>query len=226
VENQGELLRNFFKGTGIPMQFIAETLGMTRQNLNLHLNKEKLSQSFMSLVREQYAERENFPFPKSKLRIEVATKQVHLIPFYESITVGGTKSVANMDSNSEASEMVNAGDWFLDSTGAMRVHGDSMHPKYPSGAIVAFKQVFDMELIVPGQDYMVETTEYRIIKRLQKSKNEKNVLACSYNEETDNKGNRIHEPFDIPLNKITRLFRVLGKVERNESSRIVYNQTK
>ena len=146
------------------------------------------------------------------------------IPFYDTEVIAGRDLVVNMDVVSEPVEMIDAGDWFRDADGAMRVHGDSMQTKYPPGSIIAFKEVMDRELIIFGRDYVIETSEYRILKRLQKNITSAYVLACSYNEDKDAVGNLIHAPFEVPLNKISRLFSVLGKVERDESSRIVYNK--
>lgn len=136
------------------------------------------------------------------------------IPFYESEVIGGQQLAANMDAVSEPAEMIDPGYWFKDATGSMRVYGNSMETKYPSNSIIAFKEVYDKELIIYGREYVIETSEYRILKRIQKSTKKENVLACSYNEEKDIVGNVIHAPFEVPLKKITKLFEVLGKIER------------
>jgi phage repressor protein C with HTH and peptisase S24 domain len=146
------------------------------------------------------------------------------IPLYDTVTVGGTGVVAEMNGGSEPAEMIDAGDWFRDSTGAMRVHGESMYPKYQSGSIVVFKEVKNRNLIVFGEDYIIETSEYRIIKRIQKGQNKDSIIACSYNEESDKFGQPIHQSLEIDMKDIARIFRVLGCVIRNESSRIVYTK--
>lgn len=158
---------------------------------------------------------------------EVALKEpseAHLIPLYDGVMTASVVS-QELPAQAEATEMVNAGDWFRDATAAMRVHGDSMYPDYVSGSIVAIKEVHDKRLVVFGQDYMIETTEYRVLKRLQKSDDKQCYLACSTNEEVWQmgvlKGRLIHEPFDIHLNDITRLYQILGTVKRNHSSRVV-----
>lgn len=151
-------------------------------------------------------------------------KQVTTIPFYDVVVTAGTQIQAELNAVTEPVEQIDAGDWFRDATGAMRVHGDSMQTKYSPGSIIAFKEVLDRELIIYGRDYVIETSEYRILKRVQKNSSKAHILACSYNESLDGSGNLIHAPFEVPLKKITRLFAVLGKVERDESSRIVYNK--
>lgn len=154
---------------------------------------------------------------------EAEDSSIVRIPFYEDVVmIGGVAHTADMQGITMHNEMIDAGDWFRDATGAMRVHGNSMYPNYPSGCIVAFKQVNDISLLLYGQDYMVETTEYRVIKRVQKSTQPESLLLCSYNNEKDDRNAYVHENFDVPIAKIARIFRILGKVERTESSRMVY----
>ncbi len=156
---------------------------------------------------------------------EQETKETfRLIPLYDGVMTA-TKMAQELTPQYEPVEMVNAGDWFRDATAAMRVHGDSMYPDYVSGSIVAMKEVFNKRLIVYGQDYLIETSEYRVLKRLQKSENKQSWLACSTNQEIweagELKGRLIHEPFDIHLDDVVRLYQILGSVKRNHSSRIV-----
>lgn len=126
----------------------------------------------------------------------------------------------------EPAEYIDAGDWFRDATAAMRVHGDSMYPEYHSGSIVALKEV-SKSIIVYGQDYVLETDDHRLLKRLQRGRDSQHILVTSANtekwEDGSEKGRLIHEPFDVHIDDVRRLFIVLGAVRRNHSSRIVYN---
>lgn len=51
--SEGEILKNRFKGTGKAMKEIAGILGMTRQNLNVHLKKEILGDDFKRLIADK-----------------------------------------------------------------------------------------------------------------------------------------------------------------------------
>ena len=151
-----------------------------------------------------------------------------LIPLYDGVITAGMMQTADMATVGQPAEMVNAGDWFRDATAAMRVHGDSMHPNYPSGCIVALKVVGNKRLVIYGQDYVIETEEYRTLKRIQRSVEQTCWLACSTNtemwEQGELTGRLIHEPFDVHIDDVRMLYLVLGVVRRNHSSRIVYNQ--
>jgi hypothetical protein len=153
-----------------------------------------------------------------------------LIPFYDTEAEAGTMQISNMDAVTEPDEWIDAGDWFLDADSAMRVHGDSMFPIYKPGSIVVMREVRNKSLIVYGRDYVIQTSEYKVIKRLQKSDIVGCWLACSVNDETWEKGNLagrlIHEPFDVYIDRVNKIFMVLGCVSRNESSRIVYTKKK
>jgi len=165
-----------------------------------------------------------------KTGVSVGTKPpekevgVHLIPLYDGVMTASMMA-QELPAQSEPVEMVNAGDWFRDATAAMRVHGDSMFPDYVSGSIVAMKEVHNKRLIIYGQDYMIETTEYRVIKRLQKSEQPKSWLMCSTNTELwevgPQKGKLIHEPQDIHIDDAIRVYQILGCIKRNHSSRVV-----
>ncbi|WP_123901406.1 S24 family peptidase [Flavobacterium davisii] len=151
----------------------------------------------------------------------------NLIPLYGGVAIGGFNGVANMDSITESEELIDTGGWFTDATAAMHVYGDSMYPEYKSGSIVAMKLINNKQLIVYGQDYVVETDEYRVIKRIQKGEDKSSWTLASVNQEIWEsgplRGRLIHEPFDVELNCVNRVFRVLGVVTRNESSGYIYN---
>lgn len=161
---------------------------------------------------------------EAKVLQMVPEPDYHLIPLYDGFMTASAIS-QDLTAQSEPVEMVNAGDWFRDATSAMRVHGDSMFPDYVSGSIVAMKEVFNKRLVVFGQDYLIETSEYRVLKRLQRSDLADNWLLCSTNEDIwevgTMKGRLIHEPFDIHLEDVKKICLVLGSVKRNHSSRIV-----
>lgn len=142
-------------------------------------------------------------------------KKVNKIPLWDVGAVGGRQIVANMDGVTEPVEWIDAGQ-YKDATGAMYVYNDSMAPKYKNRDKIAYKEVADRDLILYGEDYIIQTSEYRVIKNIQKADNG-NIMACSFNTETwemgQMKGRLIHEPFEIPVKKIKGLYLVLGKIQ-------------
>lgn len=136
----------------------------------------------------------------------------HPIPFYDTIAVGGTVVLADQDAVREPLEMIYPGTFLNTATGSIRIYGHSMFPKYPAGCIVAYKDA-DKDVIIWGEDYVIELQDRRLIKRLEKSSVKDSVLAVSYNKSED----YVYSPIDIPLHKIKRLYMVVGKVELEAS---------
>jgi hypothetical protein len=141
------------------------------------------------------------------------------IPLYKDVSsIGGcTQKTAGIDSVSAPSEWIDIGDWFTNATAAIYHHGDSMM-EYPSGCILVLQQIHDIQSVFWGRNYVIETDELRVTKRLQRGKTEDSIRAYSTNEETYQDGTLIYEPMDIGLASIHRLFIVLGCVIRQQSS--------
>jgi transcriptional regulator with XRE-family HTH domain len=146
------------------------------------------------------------------------------IPLYDDVsTVGGMDNRFDTEvAHSIPSDYIDAGDWFRGATAAIRHYGESMI-EYPSGCIMVVKEVLDRQLIVPGRDYVVETSEYRVTKRIQKGKDDKHIRAYSTNTETYPDGRMIHEPFEIPWNAVRHISVVLGYVVKNNDGSVVYS---
>lgn len=136
----------------------------------------------------------------------------HPIPFFDTIAVGGTGVLADQSAVREPSDMIYPGSLLATATGALRIYGHSMFPKYPAGCVVAYRDA-DKDVIIWGEDYVIELTDRRLIKRLEKSAREGCVSAVSYNKSED----YVYAPIDIPLLKIKRLYMVVGKVELEAS---------
>jgi transcriptional regulator with XRE-family HTH domain len=200
---------------------VARKLGYTKSSLSQILNgKVPLSDKFIEKLC-------NADSNINKVWITDGTgemlKNTKKIPLYDVDSIGGNnQQIASLDAVSKPSEWIDAGDWFMDATAAIHHYGDSM-TEYPSGCILALREVRDFDLVVWGKNYVIETDEYRITKRLQKGKSKEYVVAYSTNTEAYPDGTLIHQPIDIPKQSIRRLAIVLGYVVKEQSSGIVYN---
>jgi len=156
---------------------------------------------------------------------EFLPKNKRLIPLYDDIsTIGGKlkgEQTAKITPDSPPAEWVDPGDWFKSATHAIRHYEHSMI-QYPSGCILAMKEVYERQLIVWGNDYVIETDEFRITKRVQRGKTVDCIRAYSTNESTYQDGTLIYEPIDIDWNDVRRIFLVLGYVVKNGSGTIVH----
>lgn len=148
------------------------------------------------------------------------TKERVKIPFYDDIaTIGGTNSMIADVADRGNIEYIDTGDWFQEATSAIRHYGDSMI-EYPSGSILALKRVHDESLLIWGRNYCVETSEFRITKRLQDG-GEDFILAYSSNTDTYPDGTLIHSPIKIPKSSVRHIDLVLGCVTKEYSNGIM-----
>lgn len=160
---------------------------------------------------------------KKQLESGEVIKKRNLIPLYNDVaTIGGTQLGADMSAVSSPTEYIDAGDWFPNATAAIRHYNDSM-TEYPSGCILALRQIYDVKSIVWGQNYVIETSEIRVTKRIQTCKEDKNyIMGYSTNNETYPDGSLVHEPIHIEKADIKRLFLVVGHVVKEHSSAPVF----
>lgn len=135
-----------------------------------------------------------------------------LIPFYDVETTGGYNGHVSSSGEGELVGYVAPGGWFDGrETAAIRHVGDSMK-EYPNGCILAVKKVYDRHLLVYGKNYVIETREYRITKRVQKGSTPDTLTLYSTNNDKYEDGRLIHEPFELELNDILNIYSVLGYI--------------
>jgi transcriptional regulator with XRE-family HTH domain len=163
---------------------------------------------------------------KDENQIKKIKEDTNLIPFYDDVSsIGGINETgANLEAITKPTDYIDTGDWFRDATAAIRHYGESMI-EYPPGCILALKEVYDRRLIVPGRDYVVETSEYRVTKQIQLIK-DGFITAYSSNQETYADGRLIHAPFDIPLDAIVKISLVLGYVVKKNGGTMIYSNKK
>jgi len=154
--------------------------------------------------------------------VEYQVKRSKRIPFFDSVSINSSRSNENADPEEYYIEMIDPGDLLRDATAAMRIYDNAMEPNYKPGNIIALKEVKNIELVLFGQDYVIETSEYRILKRIQQTEDSTIWLACSCNASEGEvgplKGRLIHGPFNIHINEIKRLFIVIGCFTRSINS--------
>lgn len=137
-----------------------------------------------------------------------------LVPHYDVIGVGGTKLLADLTPVSEPSEWIYPGTLFRDADAVITVYGDSMWRDFPHMCKVVCREVKNRRLILWGQVYAIETTEYRVVKRVRRGEDKDSIRGESINTVKDAAGKEIHEDLDIQLSDVRRLFLVIGKVDR------------
>lgn len=201
----------FCKKIGISQSYLSE---LETGKKNLYSDQcEKIIEAFGENIVKQFLEQNN-----GSQNAEIINNEKKLIPFFDDVaSIGGTNSlIADTTNNGSVSEWIDAGDWFPEATSAIRHYGDSML-EYPSGSILALKRVEDWRLIMWGRNYVIETTEFRITKRLQDGGDDY-ILAYSSNQATYPDGTLIHSPIKIPKETIRSIDLVLGCVTKEYSN--------
>lgn len=135
-----------------------------------------------------------------------------LIPFYDVETTGGYSGLVSSSEEGAIAGYIQPGGWFGGrETAAIRHVGDSM-TEYPSGCILAVREVKDKHLLVPGRNYVIETREYRVTKRIQRGNGENTIMLYSSNTDKYDDGRLIHEPFEVDLEDVLHIYSVLGYI--------------
>ncbi len=143
---------------------------------------------------------------------EVPSSPKRLIPFYDVETTGGYNGTVSSSDAGSLIGYIQSGDWFDGrETAAIRHVGDSMI-EYPNECVLAVREVTDRHLLVPGRNYVIETTEYRVTKRVQLGSQPDRIALYSTNQERYADGRLIYEPFEVAFSDIRRIFSVLGYV--------------
>jgi toxin-antitoxin system, antitoxin component, xre family len=135
------------------------------------------------------------------------------IPVYDAETTGGFNGYvsSSMEDSKQIGE-IDPGAWFdYRETAAIRHNGDSM-VEYPNGCYLAVREVKEFRLLVPGRNYVIETEEYRVTKRIQKGSSPNTLALYSSNQEKYEDGRLIHEPFEVDIEDIRRIYSILGYV--------------
>lgn len=132
-----------------------------------------------------------------------------LIPYFaDTHTRGGlTDRQAPTDIEERVTSYIESGSLFANATSAIKHFGDSM-VEYPSGCVLFCRKVENPSLLVNGSPYVIETTEYRVTKKIH-DKGEY-IRAFSTNDQKFPDGSLVYEPFDIPKTEIIRMHQILG----------------
>lgn len=207
------------KSLGLTQSEFCKKIGLSQSYLSeLENGKKNLYEDQYEKIVEIFGKDTVENFLEQKDENTNISNEKKLIPFFDDVaSIGGTNSlIADVTNNGSISEWIDAGDWFPEATAAIRHYGDSM-VEYPSGSILALKRVEDWRLIMWGRNYVIETTEFRITKRLQDGGDDY-ILAYSSNQATYTDGTLIHSPIKIPKETIKSIDLVLGCVTKEYSN--------
>lgn len=233
IEYQGEKKESFFENLGLSyanFKGVQKKSALNSDSIDKiiskypEINLEWLISGIGSMLKSITPEDKQSKLQKIKEIADTPTKKNNLIPFYEDVaTIGGTSISADTSAVANTTTYIDAGDWFKgEVSAAIRHYGDSM-VEYSNGCILALKTITNQRNIVWGHNYVVETDEIRVTKRLQTCPEDKNcIMAYSTNTETYPDGTLIHEPFKIHKEDIKRIFLVIGSIHKEYGTEAVF----
>mgnify|MGYP003278860927 CR=1 FL=1 len=209
IEYKGITVQEFEKRAGLSNASVSKMGDNTRTS-----TLDKISNSYPELNVSWLRTGEGEMLTSSQASMEQDTDaRKGMIPFYDAETTGGHNGrVSSSNSTSEMIGYIHAGGWFAGrETAAIRHVGESM-TEYPNGCILAVREVLDRNLLVPGKNYVIETSEYRVTKRMQHGSSKDTISLYSTNQEKYEDGRLVYEPFEVRLVDVRRIFSVLGYI--------------
>ncbi len=213
----GEDLKFAFKRAGLTQQEVADNLGMTRQNLSLHLSKRVLSSELLQKVRDKIqidwsllandksdAHTNIIPIDKNRLT-RIPTKSIlksakaDLIPYYDIDFMAGDM------------ELVDAEEYIvgyydipeLAGCTAFNCRNDSMAKLINPGGRLFGKKVPDwIHSLDYGGIYGITMKDgQRYLKYVRKSKDENKLLFVPENTAS-------YDPFEVHVSKIKNIWKI------------------
>jgi transcriptional regulator with XRE-family HTH domain len=148
------------------------------------------------------------------------------IPLYDAPASAGITE-QDMTPVHAPSGTIDVGDLLHDSESAIRIYGNSMTPNYPPGCVVGLVKCNSL-FIEPGEVYVIETRDRRLLKRVFYKNDDTSGDALHLYSDNIMKfeggardGRLAYPPFDLPKSEIIALYQVTGVIKRNANSVIL-----
>ena len=224
-------------GLKFPVAEISRATGEPKANVSRYLSKKlNPSESFLKKfyisfpksyknVPQETRLNEDETYLKSRQGVKLADRKKK-IPFYDAPASAGLTET-EMTAIHAPAGTIDVGDLLHDSQAAIRIYGNSMLPNYPPGCVVGLAKVND-SFIEPGEVYVIETSDRRLLKRLfyKNDETDSETITC-YSDNTmkfeggSRHGKLAYPPFDLPKKDIKRMYVVTGVIKRNANSIII-----
>lgn len=225
---QAELSEN----TGIPRDRIAKW----EQGKGSPKSKdEKVLILFFGKLREQVPHEspptiedsgDHSTYQKKRLHLKNHTSKRQRIPFFDTEAHAGLTET-EMTAIHAPAGTIDIGDLLHDSHAAIRIYGNSMLPNYPPGCVVGLAKC-ESKFIEPGEVYVIETRDRRVLKRLfyKDDQPESDSFLCYSDnimrfEGGSRDGKLAYPPYHLKKSEIINLFIVTGVIKRNANSVII-----
>lgn len=219
-----------------PVTEISVLTGFSKSVVSeVYNDKRQASENFLRVLKEKILEQNeqnnisepNENYLTKRKNQKLLDKKKNTVPFYDDVSATASNIPTNMTNISYPSESIDVGDLLSDSQAAIRIYSNSMLPNYPPGCVVGVVQT-TATFIQPGEVYVIETDDQRLLKRLfyKDDDPESSVFVC-YSDNTmkfeggARAGKEAYPPFHLPKKSIKKMFIVTGVIKRNTNSLII-----
>lgn len=174
----------------------------------------------------EVSESESESYVKGRSNKKLSREAKRTIPFYDAPGTA-TMTETEMTAIHAPAGTIDVGDLLNDSQAAIRIYGNSMMPNYPPGCVVGLRRV-GVRSIQPGEVYVIETKDSRLLKRLfyvDDDPKSDSIYCYSDNvmrfEGGTRNGKFAYPPSILHKEDIVHIFVVTGVIKRNENSVII-----
>ena len=195
-------LREILKEKDITQLIVAEALGIKVENIRRYDNLQKRSIEEISIISNATGLNISELIGESiEIKIEKEKKgyTTYLLPMSAmgGSLIGFSESGVTLQNCEAIVSPIENVDF------AITVYGESMSPEYPSGSKILIKKINPNIFIDWGKVFVLDTSNGVVVKEVHKSSREGYVSCHSINPDPKFK------PFDIPMNEVFDMYRVL-----------------
>ena len=197
-------MREILKKNGIGLVELADKIGITNQALNNRL--------YAKSFKTEYLEQINEVIGKDIFGISEQTDKGQAIL---DIRVCAGMGIGLEGNENKVTEYVNIPS-FKGCYG-LTVYGESMYDRYKPGDVVFVRPITSTNDIDYGRCYVIITTSDRLLKTIYQSRRGDEWLKlCSHNAKLTPSGEREYPDREIHKSEILFLYKVVGKLEREQ----------
>ena len=200
----GEEAREILKRNGVSLVDLSDMLGITNQTLN--------SRFYAKTFKIEYQVQINDVLNRNIFNVNQPEDKGQAIL---DIRVCAGMGIGLEGNENKVTEYVNIPS-FKGCYG-LTVYGESMYDRYKPGDVVFVKQITSTNDIDYGRCYVVITSSDRLLKTIYQSRRgEEWLKLCSYNAKLTPSGEREYPDREIHKSEILFLYKVVGKLEREQ----------
>lgn len=229
-----KLIDSIKEATSLNQEEIALRMGYSRSYLS-EAKKSGGTEKILNALRREFQKELDFPtitqdgksnYIQTRQELKNSRSKEKRIPLYDAPAAAGITETDMTPIHAPAGT-IDVGDLLNDSQAAIRIYGNSMIPNYPPGCVVGLAKCSSL-FIEPGEVYVIETRDRRILKRIfYKDDNAESDHFLCYSDNTmifeggARHGKSAYPPFLLPKSEIINLFAVTGVIKRNSNSVII-----